>query len=176
MSGMQIVKILLLIIPVNFYFMSGLTITAVQISSPAFKDGSMMPSRFSCEGENTNPPLLLKNIPPEAKSLALILEDPDAPKGTFDHWVMWNIKPTQLIEENTSPGVQGLNSRGGNQYIGPCPPYGTHRYHFEIFALDTKLTLDKQSGKAALKSAMEGHIIGHGEITGLYKKTASDKG
>jgi Raf kinase inhibitor-like YbhB/YbcL family protein len=154
--------------------MSGLTISAVKISSPVFKDGEKMPLRFSCEGENINPPLLLKNIPSGAKSLALIMEDPDAPKGTFDHWVMWNIKPVQIIEEDSSPGIQGLNSRGGNQYIGPCPPYGTHRYHFEIFALDTKLPLDKNSGKAALKAAMEGHVLGHGEITGLYKKAVAE--
>jgi len=150
--------------------MSIMSTTTIRISSPAFKDGAIMPSRFSCEGENINPPLLVKNLPPETKSLALIMEDPDAPKGTFDHWVMWNIKPTQLIEENTSPGIQGLNSRGTNQYLGPCPPYGTHRYRFILFALDSRIELDKNSGKAALKVAMEGHLMGQGEITGLYKK------
>lgn len=150
--------------------MSIMSTATIRISSPAFKDGAIMPSRYSCEGENINPPLLVKNLPPETKSLALIMEDPDAPKGTFDHWVMWNIKPTQLIEENTSPGIQGLNSRGNNQYIGPCPPYGTHRYRFILFALDSRIELDKNSGKGALKAAMEGHLIGQGEITGLYKK------
>jgi len=150
--------------------MSIMSTATIRISSPAFKDGAIMPSRFSCEGENINPPLLVKNLPPETKSLALIMEDPDAPKGTFDHWVIWNIKPTQLIEENTAPGIQGLNSRGTNQYIGPCPPYGTHRYRFILFALDSRIELDKNSGKAALKVAMEGHLIGQGEITGLYKK------
>ncbi|MCP9751156.1 YbhB/YbcL family Raf kinase inhibitor-like protein [Ferruginibacter sp. HRS2-29] len=150
--------------------MSLVSNATVHISSPAFKNGAMMPSRFSCEGENINPPLLVKNLPKETKALALIMEDPDAPKGTFDHWVMWNIRPTQLIQENTSPGIQGLNSRGSNQYIGPCPPYGTHRYRFMLYALDSKLELDKNSGKEALKKAMEGHVVGQGEITGLYKK------
>ena len=150
------------------------TTTALQIVSPSFKNDHIMSSRFTCEGENINPALVLTNVPPETVSLALLMEDPDAPKGIFVHWVMWSIKPVSLIDENSAPGIQGVNSRGSNQYIGPCPPYGTHRYHFNIFALDTKLELPRSAGKAEMMEAMSGHIISQARITGLYKRIVQE--
>jgi len=112
----------------------------------------------------------IHHIPEEAKSLALIVDDPDAPKGTFTHWVMWNIPPQEIIEENTDPGDVGLNGKGENKYTGPCPPNGTHRYHFKVYALDTFLNLDKSSDKEDLLKAMEHHILSQGELTGKYSK------
>src|ERR1051326_2842006 len=112
------------------------TQTLLNISSTAFSNGGHLPAKYTCEGENISPPLTIKNIPREAKSLALIMEDPDAVFGTFDHWLMWNIPPHEEIEENTFPGIQGENSSGTNSYYGPCPPNGVHTYQFKLYALD----------------------------------------
>ena len=98
------------------------------------------------------------------------MDDPDAPSGTFDHWIMWNIPPIDKIEENSAPGIQGINSKNQNKYYGPCPPSGTHHYHFRIYALDTKLDIPEKSDKKALLKALEGHIIATGELIGVYKK------
>jgi Raf kinase inhibitor-like YbhB/YbcL family protein len=140
------------------------------VKSPAFSDSGLIPSRFTCDGANINPELIIKDIPGEAKSLALILDDPGAAKGTFDHWIMWNIPVKDHIEENSSPGIQGKNGKNENKYTGPCPPSGTHEYHFRIYALDTKLDLPARTDKKTLLKAMEGHILSSGELTGLYKK------
>ncbi|MCW3070746.1 MAG: YbhB/YbcL family Raf kinase inhibitor-like protein [Bacteroidetes bacterium] len=140
------------------------------VKSPAFENNGNIPSKYSCVGANISPPLSIKNIPVNTKSLALIMDDPDAPKGTFDHWIMWNIPVSEAIEENTFPGMQGLNGKQECSYTGPCPPSGTHHYHFKVYALDTRLELSQNSGKSALQEAMEGHIIGEGELVGLYKK------
>lgn len=124
-------------------------------------------------GENINPPLIISETPKGTQSLAFILDDPDAPSGTFTHWIMWNISPdTTRISENILPpnAIQGQNSMGENHYFGPCPPSGTHHYHFQIFALDTALSLSKNASKTQLINAMKGHIMAHGEIIGLYHK------
>lgn len=145
-------------------------ITTLLISSLAFNQGGMMPSQFTCDGKNVNPPLHIDKIPEGTKSLALIVDDPDAPRGTWVHWVVWNIPPTHEIGENTTPGVQGLNDFQKASYDGPCPPSGTHRYYFKVYALDTMLTLTPHSRKQDLEKAMKDHIIGSGEIMGRYAR------
>jgi hypothetical protein len=98
------------------------------------------------------------------------VEDPDASKGTFDHWLMWDIPVKDTIEENSASGTQGTNGRGELKYTAPCPPSGVHHYHFKIYALDNRLEIPAGSDKTALLKAMEGHIIGNGELIGVYKK------
>ena len=143
------------------------------ISSPAFENNSNIPDTYTCKGKNISPPLLIGNIPASAKSLALVLEDPDAPSGIFVHWVMWNIPPgTREISENSSPrgAQQGLNDFRKRGYIGPCPPSGTHRYFFKIYVLDTLLRLQSGSAKKDLEKAMKGHIIDQASLTGLFQR------
>ncbi|MEW6468894.1 MAG: YbhB/YbcL family Raf kinase inhibitor-like protein [Bacteroidota bacterium] len=146
------------------------TKTLLEISSPAFDRGGMIPSKYTCDGINISPPLTIGKIPAEAKSLVLVMQDPDAVSGTFDHWLMWNIPPLEGIEENSAPGVQGKNTAGTNGYTGPCPPSGTHHYYFKIYALDRLLDLEKGAGKSELQEAMKGHIVAWGELMGIYKK------
>ncbi len=129
-----------------------------------------IPARYTCSGSNISPELTIGDISKDAKSLALIMDDPDAPGGTFVHWVMWNISPKESIGENTSPGDQGWNGKKENKYIGPCPPSGTHHYHFRVYALDTKLVLPAGTDKEALLKAIEGHTLATGELVGTYKK------
>ncbi len=130
-----------------------------------------MPVKYSCDGSNVNPALLIGNVPAKAKTLALIMDDPDAPNGTFDHWIMWNIPASHIkVEEGHAPGTQGVNGKGENRYTGPCPPSGTHHYHFKIFALDTKLNLAEGSDKQALEKAIEGHVLAKGEPVGRFKR------
>jgi hypothetical protein len=122
---------------------------------------------------DVNPPLMVENIPPKAKSLALIVDDPDAPRGTWVHWVLWNVDPgTREIKEQSIPtgATQGMNDFGNRDYGGPCPPSGTHRYFFKLYALDTALTLGPDANKAALEAAMKGHILDKAELIGLYER------
>ena len=140
------------------------------VTSPAFENNKSIPSRYTCDGDDVNPPLTIEGIPEETKSLVLIVDDPDAPMGTWDHWIVWNIPPTSKIEENSVPGVEGLNDFGKHSYGGPCPPSGTHRYFFKICALDTKLNLDSNSRKKDVEKAMKGHILASGELVGLYSR------
>src|SRR5512136_71751 len=127
------------------------------VTSPAFEANQLIPEEYTCQGPN--PPLSIEGIPENAKSLALILDDPDAPSGTFDHWIVWNIPPKQdKIEENSSLGVEGLNSAQEAGYIGPYPPPGKpHRYIFRVYAVDIKLSLSSSSGKKELEKALKGH-------------------
>ena len=140
------------------------------ISSRAFEHGAHIPLKYTCEGEDINPPITVKGIPAEAVSLVLIIEDPDAPGGIFDHWVVWNIAPTELIKENSVPGLSGQNSTGGFGYTGPCPPSETHRYFFKVYALDTLLDLESDTDKKVVEQALHDHVIAYGELMGLYKK------
>ena len=117
-----------------------------------------------------NPPLLFRNIPPGTKSIALIVEDPDAPNGVFDHWVCWNISPNEAIAEGNTPGINGTNSFGKSGYGGPCPPSGEHRYYFKVFALDTELDLVAGARKKEVLEAMKGHELGRAELMGRYQK------
>ena len=141
------------------------------VISTAFLQASNIPSKYTCQGENINPPLTVTGIPKECKTLALIVEDPDATHGTFDHWIVWNIAPTGQINENTNPGVAGNNGAGQPKYTGPCPPSGSHRYYFRVFALDTNLTLAQGSSKDALTKEMKHHILAKGELMGWYQKS-----
>ena len=140
------------------------------ISSPAFNNEGNIPAKYTCEGEEINPPLKIDGIPEEAMTLALIIEDPDAPNSTFDHWLVWNIEPKITIGENTNPGISGNNSVGKTGYHGPCPPSGSHRYYFNVFALDKSLELAAGADKKALQEEMQSHIIAKGSIMGRYQK------
>jgi Raf kinase inhibitor-like YbhB/YbcL family protein len=155
---------------IQFLLMTVLAAT-LKVTSPAFTDNTAIPSKYSCEGQSVNPAVFVKHVPEGTQSLALILFDPDAPGGGFTHWVMWNIDPTGMIGENAAPGVQGKNGKGDNGYTGPCPPDGTHHYHFMVYALDTKLDLPASTGKEDLETAMKGHILATGDLIGLYKKS-----
>ena len=140
------------------------------IKSSAFDHESFIPAKYTCEGENVNPPLEISGIPNEAKTLVLMVEDPDAPRGVFDHWIVWNIQPGTSIAENSIPGVQGENSFGILAYRGPCPPLGTHRYFFKVYALNTKLDLPAGTKKIQLLEAMKDHILTRSEFMGQYQK------
>ena len=142
----------------------------LSLHSIAFSHGGHIPPLYTCEGKDINPPIEISGIPGDAKSLALIMEDPDAPNGTFYHWLMWNIPPQNVINENNTPGICGRNNFNKNNYGGPCPPDGEHRYFFRIFALDTELELPEGSSHSDLVNAMEGHILASGDIMGHYKK------
>jgi Raf kinase inhibitor-like YbhB/YbcL family protein len=142
----------------------------LQIRSTVFAHNGHIPVRYTCEGENVNPPLEFSEIPEGTKSLALIVEDPDAPHGVFDHWLVWNISPNTSIAEAMNPGISGTNSFGKTGFGGPCPPSGTHRYFFRVYALDAELELEAGANKVALRNAMEGHILAEGELMGMYKK------
>lgn len=142
----------------------------LKITSPAFANKGLIPAKYTCDGEDVNPPLSIEGISEGTQSLALIVDDPDAPMGTWDHWTLWNILPLEKIEENNAPGVEGLNDFNKHSYGGPCPPSGTHRYFFKVYALDTKLNLKPNSRKKDLEKAMKEHILARGEIIGLYKR------
>ncbi|MEW5745200.1 MAG: YbhB/YbcL family Raf kinase inhibitor-like protein [Nitrospirota bacterium] len=145
----------------------------MRITSPVFEDNGPIPEKYTCDGDDINPPLVIDKAPPAARSLALIVDDPDAPMGTWVHWVVWNIDPaTRTIGEHALPkgAEQGINDFKRHDYGGPCPPSGTHRYFFKLYALDTTLHLDKKAKKADLEKAMQGHVIAQGQIVGLYKR------
>jgi len=139
------------------------------VTSPVFNYQGYIPTKYCCDGENVNPPLSIKDIPDGTKSLALILEDPDA-ENVFDHWIVWDISPSEIIKENSTPGSVGKNSTGKNEYTGPCPPNGIHRYFFKIYALDAMLKLTEGASKKELREAMDSHILSSGELIGLYRK------
>jgi Raf kinase inhibitor-like YbhB/YbcL family protein len=140
------------------------------ISSPEFVQGAPIPAKYSADGQGINPPLEFTNIPEETQSLALIMEDPDAPQGTVTHWVMWDILNQDSIGENSEPGVQGINTKGGMGYLPPNPPSGAHRYFFHVYALDTTLNLRPGSDRAALEQAMQSHILVEGTLMGRYSR------
>jgi hypothetical protein len=142
----------------------------LKITSPAFRHNDVIPAKCTGDGKDINPALQIEGIPEGTQSLALVVDDPDAPMGTWDHWVVWNIPPSNLIKENSVPGTEGLNSFRRHRYGGPCPPSGTHRYFFKVYALDTKLTLNPNSNKKDLEKAMQGHVLAKGEIIGKYAR------
>jgi len=140
------------------------------ITSSVFENKEFIPSKYTCDGEDVNPPLTIERIPEKTKSLVLIVDDPDAPSGIWDHWIVWDIPPTNKIKEDSVPGVEGTNDFNKRSYGGPCPPSGTHRYFFKVYALDAKLNLDQGSRRAEIQEAMEGHILAKGELVGLYER------
>ena len=145
----------------------------MRILSTAFKDNTSIPAKYTCDGLDINPPLTFEGIPTGAKSLALIVDDPDAPRSTWVHWVVWNIDPktAKINEKSVPPGAQqGINDFKRNNYGGPCPPSGTHRYFFKLYALDSSIALSGRSDKAALEKMMQGHILDKSELVGLYRR------
>jgi Raf kinase inhibitor-like YbhB/YbcL family protein len=144
----------------------------MKITSSAFQQGGNITSKFTCDGANTSPPLQIADVPSGAKSLVLIVDDPDAPSGLFTHWAVWNISPqTNTIAEGSTPkGVQGTNDFGKSGYGGPCPPSGTHRYYFKIFALDGELDLPSGAKRSQVDAAMKGHLVAQGELMGRYSR------
>lgn len=140
------------------------------IKSSAFGNNEWIPEKYTCIGSNINPALTISDIPNGTKSLVLIVDDPDAPNGTYTHWIMWNIPVITAIGENSTPGTQGKNSKGENKYFGPCPPSGIHHYNFKVYALDTKLEIPIVSDKNILLKAMDKHILASGVLIGLFKK------
>jgi len=142
------------------------------ITSPSFQEGEAIPVHFSCDGNNNSPELAWSGVPDGTASLALIFDDPDAPIGTWVHWVLFNLPPdsTGLAEGATGIGVDGQNSWTTTGYGGPCPPGGTHRYFFKLYALDTVLELEAGATVDALEAAMEGRILGQAELMGTYTR------
>ena len=147
-------------------------VDTMNVTSAAFQNGGRIPDKYTCAGDNVNPPLNVEGIPENAKSLVLIVEDPDAPRGNWVHWIVWNIFPVSRIPENKVPkdSVQGVNDYGKNNYGGPCPPSGTHRYFFRVYALDTELKLNSSAKKADLVAATKGRILAKGELMGTYSR------
>lgn len=143
---------------------------SLKVSSSAFGDNAMIPAPYTCDGINISPPLDIEHIPEEAKSLVLIVDDPDAPSKTWVHWIVWNIPVTHHIKENEVHGVEGINDFNKHSYGGPCPPSGTHRYFFKVYALNNLLELPQSADKVQLEKTMSEYIIGFGELVGLYKK------
>jgi Raf kinase inhibitor-like YbhB/YbcL family protein len=143
----------------------------LNVTSPAFQNSGNIPSKYTCDGEGINPPIQIDKAPEGTKTLALIVEDPDAPNGTFDHWIVWNIDPSKSIKEHSNPGVSGKNSAGKTGYTSPCPPSGAHRYYFNVYALNDKLDLPPGSDKSKLTSAMQPHILAKGSIMGRYQRS-----
>lgn len=145
----------------------------MKLTSSAFENNQTIPSKYTCDGEDINPPLEIQEIPETAQSLVLIVDDPDAPMGTWAHWLVWNIDPSIVsIKENSIPegAVQGQNSFGKQDYGGPCPPSGTHHYYFKVYALDIKLELDSSSDKKDLESVIQNYILDQAELIGLYQR------
>ena len=141
------------------------------IGSTAFTHKGSIPAKYTCDGENVNPSLTIEDIPSGTKSLTLIVDDPDSADRVFNHWVVWNIHPMEMIVENSVPGTEGKNSYGKAKYQGPCPPHGkTHRYFFIVYALDALLEIQPGSDKATVEKAMKKHVIAEGEIIGLYQR------
>jgi Raf kinase inhibitor-like YbhB/YbcL family protein len=144
----------------------------MKISSPAFKHDDMIPSEYTCDGSDISPPLIISEAPSETQSLAIIMDDPDAPMGTFTHWVVWNIPPqkTQFVKGEKISFPQGKTSFGSKYYGVPCPPSGTHRYFFKLYALDLVLNLKEGSSKGDLERAMSGHILAEASLMGKYSR------
>ncbi len=150
----------------------------ITVRSSAFQEGGMIPAKYTCDGDDISPPLEWTGIPQGTKGLALVSDDPDAPVGTWVHWVMWNIPPTvNGLAEDVAPDPQlpdgsrqGISDFRRPGYGGPCPPSGVHRYYFKIYALDTMLDLPSNTRKADLLKAMKGHVLAEGQLMGKYRR------
>lgn len=145
----------------------------MKLTSSAFEHNQKIPVLYTCDGGNIHPPLAVAGVPEGAKSLTLIVDDPDAPGGTFTHWVIWNIHPdTAMIADAAVPNEsqEGTNSAGQTGFFPPCPPSGQHRYFFTLYALDAKLGLDGKATKADVENAMRGHVIAQSLLVGVYSR------
>ncbi|HSM32613.1 MAG TPA: YbhB/YbcL family Raf kinase inhibitor-like protein [Anaerolineae bacterium] len=143
----------------------------MRLTSSAFEDEGFIPRRYTCAGEDVSPPLSIHDIPAEAVSLVLVMDDPDAPAGTWDHWLAYDVQPTaQIPEAVASLGTSGTNSSGRTGYSGPCPPSGTHRYYLHAYALDVRLGLGAGADKAMLRTAMSGHVLAEASLMGRFSR------
>ncbi len=147
----------------------------MKLKSPAFRNNGEIPSKYTCDGENINPPLQVEDIPEGTASLVLVVDDPDVPKhlredGMWDHWIVWNIPILDHIDEDSVPGTQGLTTSKKHNYSGPCPTDWKHRYFFKLYALDAKLSISENSTKKEVEKAMQGHILEKTELIGLYER------
>lgn len=145
----------------------------MQLTSSEFEKNGYMPAKYTCDGDGINPPLIISDLSEKAKSLALIVDDPDAPGGDFVHWLVWNIDPEIAeIQGGSLPvgSIEGKNTTGGNGYISPCPPSGTHRYQFKLYALDSILADNSEWDKQDLLNAIEGHVLDSTTLVGLYQR------
>lgn len=145
----------------------------MKITSVAFQNNTKIPSKYTCDGENINPPLEFVDVPNNTKSLVLIVDDPDAPSKTWVHWVVYNINPDVTeVEENSIPegGIEGMTDFGKPGYGGPCPPSGTHRYFFKLYALDATFDIPQNATKQMVEEKMEGHILDKAEFIGFYSR------
>lgn len=156
----------------NAGYSRNMEVQKMEIESASFGSNQPIPKKHTCDGEDRSPALSFTGAPKGTKSFALIVDDPDAPSGTFTHWVGWNIDPERTtLSEGEQIKLEGVNDFGKIGYRGPCPPRGNpHRYFFKIYALDTLLNLPKGSSKGALEKAMDGHILGKGELVGTYQR------
>ncbi len=143
-----------------------------KITTTVFSENTLIPSKYTCDGDNISPSLEISGVSELAKSLVLIVDDPDAPSGLWTHWIVWNIDPKlkKIAERAQNIGVEGVGSSGKIGYDGPCPPSGTHRYFFKLYALDTELNLEPNSKVYDLNLAMDKHIVGLAEFIGLYSR------
>jgi Raf kinase inhibitor-like YbhB/YbcL family protein len=148
--------------------------TTLRIRSRAFSENGQIPPDFTCDGENINPPLQVDGSLEEAQSLAIVVDDPDAPVGNWTHWLIWNIPVTHFIRSNHPQGEEGLNDFLHNQYDGPCPANGRHHYRFKVYALDCILNLNGTTRQRDLEKAMAGHILGFGELVGTYQRKSTN--
>ncbi|MEK7584857.1 MAG: YbhB/YbcL family Raf kinase inhibitor-like protein [Patescibacteria group bacterium] len=150
------------------------TMGTLLLTSPVFQHNREIPARYTCQGDEVNPELLIQGTPSGTRSLVLIMDDPDAPVGVWDHWVLWNIAPetTEIAENSTPPGaVVGVNSGGQTRYQGPCPPSGTHRYQFTVYAIMDVLSLAPGSDKQTVLKAITGKVLDQCTLVGLYEKS-----
>ena len=150
-----------------------INMSQLSIASPAFPHNGMIPPEHTCDGGDASPPLSIRDVPEGTRSLALIVDDPDAPVKTWVHWVVWNIRAdtAEIPAATVPPGArQGRNDFGKQAYGGPCPPSGTHRYFFKLYALDGVLPLEAGAAKGQLEEAMKGHLLGKAELIGLYRR------
>ena len=146
----------------------------MKLTSTAFQHNGDISSKYTCDGDDASPPLIINDVPKNAKSLALICDDPDAPVGTFVHWVVWNIPPNAAqIPENHKFQSEGITDFGRRGWGGPCPPSGTHRYFFKLYALDTTLNLPPTARKKELEFAMKGHVLAEAQLVGEYTRRKS---
>jgi Raf kinase inhibitor-like YbhB/YbcL family protein len=144
---------------------------AMNLTSPAFVQEASIPARFTCDGDDVSPELVISAVPADTVSMVLIMDDPDAPGETWDHWVAYDVSPTTSIPEDVGPiGTAGANSWQRTGYGGPCPPSGTHRYFFTVLALDSELGLPEGAGKAEVLAAAEGHVIAEAVLMGTYSR------
>jgi Raf kinase inhibitor-like YbhB/YbcL family protein len=143
----------------------------MKLTSDAFRNEERIPTTYTCDGADVSPPLTIADIPPGTVTLAIVVDDPDAPRGTWDHWVAYDVSPTGSISEGAgSVGTPGKNSWGAAGYRGPCPPSGSHRYFFTVYALDANLGLAAGADKATLLGAIEGHVIDEATLMGRYSR------